>query len=166
MDIFDAIKKRRSIRDFSPDTISNDQLSQMIDAARYAPTARGIEPWEFVVVKNKETLGKIGELADHGRFIAKATACVVVYCKDTKYYLEDGSAATQNILLAATALGIASCWVAGDKKEYCPQLSALLKVPPHFKCISLVALGYPPSTKLFRVADKRKTAEVLHWETF
>lgn len=166
MDIFAAIKKRRSLRVFAEKPVEKEILERIVDAARFAPTARAVEPWEFVVVTDRETLRALGSITDHGKFLADAKACIAVFCKDTKYYLEDGSAATQNILLAATALGVGSCWVAGDKKPYCGAIADLLKVPESHKLISLIALGYPLSNKFFRVADKRCLAEVLHWEKF
>jgi nitroreductase len=111
-------------------------------------------------------LKELGEITDHGKFISHSKACIAVFCQDTKYYLEDGCVATQNILLAATSLGIASCWVAGDKKPYCIQVNNLLNVPASLKLISLVALGYPESKSDFKVIDKRSLDQLIHWEKF
>ena len=166
MDALEAIKLRRSIREYNNKPIAKEALDTIVDAARFAPTARGVEPWEFIVITKNETLRKIAELAENGRFVAGAKACIAVFCSDTKYYLEDGCAATQNILLAATALGIGSCWVAGDKKPYCSQIGGLLSVPGSFKLVSLIALGYPESDKSFVVKGKRDLNEVTHWEKF
>jgi nitroreductase len=167
MEIWETIKTRRSIREYKKDKpIPKEALEKMLEAARFAPTARGVQPWEFIVITKKDTLGKIAELAETGRFISLASACIAVFCNDTKYYLEDGSAATENILLAATAQGIASCWVAGDKKPYCSEIAGLLGVPAGFKLVSLVALGYPESEDSFGVKDKRKLDELAHWEKF
>jgi nitroreductase len=166
MDAIEVIKLRRSIREYKAKPIPKDILEKIVDAAGFAPTARNVQPWEFVVVTKPETLKKIGEIAETGRFIAQAGACIAVYCQDTKYYLEDGCAATENTLIAATALGIASCWVAGDKKPYCAQISNLLNVPVSYKLVSLIALGYPESEKVFRIVDKRNLNNVIRWEKF
>jgi len=166
MDAIEAIKKRRSVREYKDKTISKEILQNLVDAARFAPTARNVQPWEFVVITHPDTLKKIGALAENGRFMAQAKACIAVFCADTKYYLEDGCAATQNLLVSATALGIGSCWVAGDKKPYCNQVSNLLNVPASFKLVSLIALGYPEKEESFRVVDKRSLGEVIHWEKF
>lgn len=166
MDALEVLRKRRSIREYKDKTIPKDILEKIVDAARFAATARNVQPWEFVVVTNSQTLQSISELAENGRFIARALACIAIFCSDTKYYLEDGCAATQNILLAATAFGIGSCWVAGDKKPYCAEVTRLLNVPASFKLISLIPLGYPQSDGLFRVTDKRSLKEMLHWEKF
>ncbi len=166
MDAIRTIKIRRSIREYKDRPIAREILVSLIDAAGFAPTARGVEPWEFIVVTERGTLNKIGQIAEHGKFIAGAAGCIAVFCADTKYYLEDGCAATQNILLAAASLGIATCWVAGDKKPYCAEIAGLLRVTGSFKLVSLIALGYPAKKSSFQVKDKRKLDEVLHWERF
>jgi nitroreductase len=164
--LLEVLKKRRSIRSYKDKPIAKAILEQIIDTARYAPTARNLQPWEFVVITLPDSLRKISELTDNGKFIRQAKACIAVFCQDTKYYLEDGCAATVNILLAATALGIGSCWVAGDKKPYCSQIIELLNVPASFKLVSLVALGYPEPADSFREADKKGLSELIHREKF
>jgi len=164
MTILDAIRQRHSTRSFQSRPIPKEILEQIVDAGRLAATARNDQPWEFAVVTKKDILDKITEIADHGKFINQASACVAVFCKNTKYYLEDGSAATENMLVAAAALGAQSCWVAGDKKHYAPQINSLLGAPSELKLVSLVALGYEAVSKPRPV--KRTLGNVLHWETF
>jgi nitroreductase len=160
------LKIRRSVRVFQNKSIPKNQLEKIVDVARFAPTARNVQPWEFVVVTDKARLTELANLAENGRFIAQAAACIAVFSTDTKYFLEDGSAATCNILLAATALGIGSCWVAGDKKPYCQEVNVLLNAPLGMKLISIIALGYPQDKNVFRVMPKRELKELLHWEKF
>ncbi|MDD4953740.1 MAG: nitroreductase family protein [Candidatus Omnitrophica bacterium] len=166
MEAQEMIKNRRSIREYSDKPIPKEQVEKIIDAARFAVTARNVQPWEFVVITQAQVLTKIAGLAENGRFIAGAKACIAVFCADTKYYLEDGCAATCNILLAACGLGIGSCWVAGDKKSYVGDVAKLLNVPGGFKLVSLISLGYPKSAESFYPADKRKVQDILHWEKF
>ncbi|MCF7887350.1 MAG: nitroreductase family protein, partial [Candidatus Omnitrophica bacterium] len=118
MDFWEVVKKRISVREYSDQQIDQEKLKKIVDAAHLAPTARGEELWEFIVVTDKKALEDLGDITDHGKFLKGAVAGIVVLAKDTKYYLEDGSAATENILLAAASLGIGSCWIAGDKKPY------------------------------------------------
>lgn len=164
METFDAISKRRSVRSYKPKPIEKALLEKLVDAGRRAPTARAVEPWEFIVIQNKETLKTLGEIASSGSFIKDATACVVIFCKDTKYYLEDGCAATENILLAAQDLGLGACWVAGDKKPYISEVTKLLSVPPGFKLISLISLGWPAEKA--EQSKNRSLKDLLHWEKF
>ena len=164
MDALKAMAARRSVRHYNGKAIEKAILEQLVDAGRLAPTARNEQPWDFVVVTDRATLQRLGSLADHGRFIAESSACVVVLCRDTKYYLEDGCAATENILVAAAALGVDSCWVAGDKKEYCATILELLHVPAGYKLVSLLALGHRSADP--KLHPKRSVSEVLHWEKF
>ena len=96
--------------------------------------------------------------------VADAQGRYVVFCKNTKYYLEDGCAATENILVAAAALGLGACWVAGDKKSYADRVRRMLGVPESYRLVSLLPVGFPadhPARK-----QKRSLDEVLHWEEF
>jgi len=163
MDAIEAIKSRRSCREFLPDEVDKAVIEDLIDCARLAPTGRGEQPWEFVVVTERALRERIAALASYGKFIAQAPVCVAVFCKETTYYLEDGAAATQNILLAATAHGLGSCWVAGDKKGYAEEVRTLLGVPEGCKLVSLVAVG---RSKPVPPRPKRALNEVLHWERF
>jgi nitroreductase len=164
MEALEAIKTRRSVRSFSANPVSREIIEQVIDGGRLAPSANNIQPWEFVVVTDQATREEIASVTDYGKFIADAPVCIAVFCKDTKYYLEDGCAATENILIGACALGLSSCWVAGDKKRYAGQINRILEVPNSYKLISLLALGY--SNVRASAYGKRDLDAVIHWEKF
>ncbi|MCX7926721.1 MAG: nitroreductase family protein [Candidatus Omnitrophica bacterium] len=166
MDCLSVIKRRRSVREFIDKPIPQEVLEAIVDAGRFAPTARNIQPWEFIVVTDKQSLKNLAEITDHGKFLARAAACICVVSTDTKYYLEDCSAATQNILLAAVTFKVGSCWIAADKKPYCEKIKELLGIPPKYKVVSLIALGYPLTKKVFYQMPKRPLEEVLHWQKF
>ena len=166
MDLLAVIQKRRSIREYRKKSIPRKDLEKIVDAARFAPTARNLQPWEFVVVTNRDVLKQIADITEHGKFIADAAACLAVFGENGKYYLEDCCAAIENAMLEAAGLKIGSCWVAGDKKPYAAAVNSLLGVPDTFKLVGLIALGYPLTPKAFRIIDKRKREDVLHWEKF
>ncbi len=163
MDAYQTVLQRRSVRKYKPDPVPRGLLEKVIDAARLAPTARNEQPCAFVVLTDRDKLQQVGNLTDHGKFIADTPACIVVLSADTKYYLEDGSAATTQLMIAAKTLGLDTCWVAGDKKPYAPAIVAACGAPADYRLVALVAIGYgadipdPP---------KRPLAEVVHWETF
>jgi len=163
MDAIEVLKTRRSVRAYRGEPVPRTIIEDVIDCGRLAATAINIQPWEFVVVTNRDLLRSIAQTTDHGKFISQAPACVVVLCGDTKYYLEDGSAATENILLAARAHGLGSCWVAGDKKAYASDLCRLVGAPRGHKLVSLIPMGYPAETPEL---TKRPLADVLHWEKY
>lgn len=164
MDLFEVIRERHSTRSFAGGTVPRDILEKLVDAGRRAPTARNEQPWEFVVVTEPPRLKDLAALTDHGKFIAGAGACIAVLCRQSKYYLEDGCAATENILLGATALGLQSCWVAGDKKPYAAEVLRFLGAPPGYQLVSLLAIGRAAAPE--KRAAKRKLDDVLHWERF
>ena len=160
-----AILERRSARTFKPDTpIAKEIIEELIEAAGMAPTARNVQPWEFLVVSDKNNLKAIADKAENGRFIAGCSACIAVFCRETKYYLEDGCAACENILIRSHDLGLSSCWVAGDKKPYAEAIKGLLAVPADYRLVSLIALGY--SDAECKERQKRPVKELLHWERF
>ncbi len=164
MDAFDAITKRVSCRTYQDKPLAKERLEKIVDAGRRAPTARNEQPVEFIVVTNTEKLAEIADLTDYGQFIANAPACIVVFSRDTAYYLEDGAAAVENILIAAAALDIGACWVAGDKKAYAESVRDKLNVPENYKLIALLPLGY--AAKVRDPHEKRPLRDVLHWDQF
>lgn len=164
MNGLDLIKNRRSVRNYRPEPVAKDLLEKIVDAGRLAATAINIQPWEFIVIIDPARKKELADLTEYGKFIKNAGACIAVVAKDTKYYLEDGAAATENILLAATELGLGSCWVAGDKKPYADKVLSFLGVSEGYKLVSLVAVGY--SEGELPNPAKRPLSEVLHWERF
>lgn len=165
MDAIEALRGRRSIRRFTDQAVEKEKIETIIDCARLAPSAINIQPWEFVVVTNSTKREEIARLTDYGKFIKDAPVLVAVFCKETKYYLEDGCAATENILIAAHALGLGACWVAGDKKAYAEAVRETLDVPEGYKLVSLIPIGYPAEWPRGE-AYKRALKDVLHWEKF
>ncbi|HRY28413.1 MAG TPA: nitroreductase family protein [Elusimicrobiota bacterium] len=164
MDALEAIARRYSERSYTSKPVPKDVLEKIVDAGRRAPTARNVQPWEFVVVTDAAARKQIAGLAENGKFIEQAPACVAVFCKDTKYYLEDGCNATTALMIAAAALGVQSCWVAGDKKPYGGAVAERLGLPDGYKLVSLVPLGYAAAAG--RPPAKRPLDEVIHWEKF
>ncbi|MGI5861912.1 MAG: nitroreductase family protein [Myxococcales bacterium] len=165
MDALTAIATRHSTRSFTSKPLSRADLESIVNAGRAAPSARNEQPWEFVVVADAATRRRIAELTEGGgSFIAEAPACIAIFSKPTKYYLEDGCLAAGSMLIAATALGIQSCWVAGDKKPYADAIKNLLFAPDDYKLVAMIALGYSDAQP--QISTKRPLNEVLHWERF
>jgi nitroreductase len=157
-----VIKTRRSVRKFKTDPVDEAIILDVVDCGRLAATGRNEQPWEFVVVRDAAMREQIADLTEYGKFIRVAPVCIAVLCRDTKYYLEDGSAAIQSMLVAAWTHGVGTCWVAGDKKAYAPRIAELLGATEGIRLIGLIAMGHaaePP-----RMPPKRSLEDVLHWE--
>ncbi len=164
MDALEAIQRRRSIRRYRSTPISKDIIEKLIDAARMAPSAMNLQPWEFIAVTDQETRRRIADTTDYGKFIAEAPLCIAVFSKDSKYFLEDSSAAVENILIAATALGLGTCWVAGDKKAYANAIREILAAPEGYRLVALIPVGFSDEPEKTR--KKRELKDVLHYERF
>jgi len=159
-----VIKSRHSVRNFKPDPVNDLVIKDAIECAAHAPTAMNLQPWLFGIIKNKEMLSKIAELADHGKFIAKSPLCFAVFGeKKETYYLEDCCAATENLILALQAHGITSCWVAGEKKKYAEAIRKLLGVSENYTLVSLVAAGYPADISIVK---KKEMKNLVFFEEF
>ena len=173
LDVFEAIKKRRSVRAYADEKVSEEDIERLIDAARWAPSAGNIQPWEFVVVKDVETKRKLSEAALNQTFIEKAPVVIVV-CADLNrssrgygsrgehlYSLQDTAAATENILLAAQELGLATCWVGSFRDK---EVAKAVKAPRNLKPVAVVTVGHPAERPL--APPKRSVNEIVHYETF
>jgi len=161
MTALEVIKTRRSVRAYDHKPISREVLIDIVDCARLAPTAMNEQPWEFVVITDPQTRRDLAALITHAPFIAEAPACIAVLSRVTPFYVEDCSAATQNILLAAKAHGLGSCWISGDKQPYADRVRQLLGAGPAMRFFSLVTLGHATERP---VKEKRRLESVLHWE--
>jgi nitroreductase len=161
MDAIECLKTRRSVRVFTDKPVPREIIEDIIDCGRLAASAINIQPWQFVAVEDSATRKKIADMADHGKHIEHASVCIAVFCLDGKYFLEDGCAATQNILNAARAHGLGSCWVAGDKKEYTTAIGDLLGMAKDYKLVSLIAVGYSDQQPH---PAKKPLSEVMRWK--
>jgi len=164
MDAIEAIKTRRSVRRYTAEPIPDEVLEDIIDCARLAPTARNEQPWTFVVITDPEVRERLAQEAKKGRFIADAPACVAVFCRsEAAAPLQDASAAVENIMLAARAYGLGSCWVNSYHKEHSGTVEALLGCPRERELMALVALGYPEEIP---APAKKTLGEVMFWQGF
>lgn len=144
-----TIKSRHSVRKFKEKPLDDTVVRDVFTCAALAPTAINIQPWLFGCVRDRQILKNIADLTEHGKFIADAAACFAVFGeKDSTYYLEDCSAATENIILALQSYGFGSCWVAGDKKGYADAVRKILNVPEKYSLVSLIATGVPADIAL------------------
>ena len=161
MDALDAIRKRRSIRRYTGEPIPREDLETIVDAGRLATTGGNKQPWTFIVVTDKSMIDKLKVAA---AWMDKAAAIIVVVLDaSTRWWLEDGSAAIENMLIAATAMGYGSCWLEGNTLPLEEEFKELLGVPKEKRLLTLIPLGVPAE---WPTKDKKPLEEVLHWERF
>ena len=173
MEVFEAIKGRRSIRAFQNRDIPPEMVDRLIDAARWAPSAGNIQPWEFIIVREPETRRKLAKAALEQTFIEEAPVVIVV-CADenrssqgygtrgkTLYCLQDTAAATQNIHLAAYALGLGTCWVGAFRED---EAKKILNIPSGVRPVAIIPVGYPAEKPQPR--NRRPINQIIHYESF
>jgi nitroreductase len=161
MDALEAIRRRRSVREYTGDPIPREDLETIVDAGRLAATGNNKQPWDFVVVTEREM---IDELKVASRWMEKAGAIIaVVMDSSSRWWLEDGSAAVENMLIASTALGYGSCWLEGYTLPREEEFKALLGVPEEKRLLTLVPIGVPTE---WPTKDKKSLEDVIHWERY
>ena len=145
MDALQAIKERRSIRQYSQEPISEDQLNQILEAGRWAPSRGNSQPWKFIVLNDEEIRKEIAEVIPTGKFHAQAPQgiAIVVDPEASKHPEQEGAAAIQNILLAAHALGLGTCWISVRGTDWAETAAKVLGIPNEEWLISVVSIGYP-----------------------
>jgi len=161
MDALEAIRKRRSVRKYTGDPIPREDLEKIVDAGRLAATGHNKQPWDFIVVTEREMIDKLKVAA---QWMDKAGAIIaVVLDPSSRWWLEDGSAAVENMLIASTALGYGSCWVEGNTMPHEEEFKALLGVPEEKRLLILVPIGVPVK---WPTQKKKPLNKVLHWEKY
>lgn len=168
--VLHTIYTRRSVRKFTGDAVKKDDLFAMLRAGMAAPTAVNIQPWAFVAVTDRGTLDKLCASLPFAKMLDKAGAAIIVcgvpdkddtYAKD--YWVMDCSAATQNILLAAHALGYGAVWTAVYvDEERVASVRSILSVPVNIIPLNVIPVGVP-ANRDGKPIDKFKE-ENIHWE--
>jgi nitroreductase len=149
MEALEAIHTRRSVRQFDDRPIDGAMVDRLLAAAMMAPSARNAQPWHFVVIDDRALLDRIAEINPNAEMARRARLAILV-CGDLElelsggYWVVDCAAATQNLLLAAHALGLGAVWTGVyPRQERMEGIGGLAGLPPHVKAHSLVVLGYP-----------------------
>ena len=147
----DIILSRRSIRKYTDEAVSDADMNALLEAGMAAPSSRNLKPWHLVTVTSRETLDRLGEAHPHGKMLFTATAAIAVCGQidiSPDYWVQDCSAATENILIAAAGLGLGSCWLGvHPREERIEVIGAILGIPVETGILSLIAIGHPAEEK-------------------
>jgi nitroreductase len=164
-ELLDVMYSRRSIRAFTDESVNDEQVEAMLKAGMAAPSAQNLQPWHFVVVRKRKNLDALAEVHKYAYMLEKAPLAIVV-CGDeeisSKHWVEDTCAATQNILLAATVVGLGGVWVSiYPKKKHQKAVRELLDIPDHVGVLCVLAIGHPAEK---RKARTQYSADRVHQE--
>lgn len=167
----EAIFNRRSIRKYKDQPVENEKVDKLLRAAMQAPSAGNQQPWEFIVVKEKNNLKKISEMSPYSKFIADAPLAFVILGDEKKMkfhenWQQDMGAATENILLQAVDLELGAVWLGvaplEDREKY---LKEILDLPENIKPFAVIAIGYPAEGQENKFIDRYDETRV-HFEKF
>ena len=144
MDVLEAIRDRRSISRYHRKDVPDEKLMQVLEAGRWAPSAHNSQSRKFIVVKDEKTRKELARIAAYGSFLAEAPVAIAVVIDPlvSNHPVEDGAAATQNMLLAAHAIGLGSCWIGAYGSGYEDRARQILGISGDKRLLSLISLGY------------------------
>lgn len=150
--VLDNIATRTSIRDYEARPVEKEKIEKMLRAAMAAPTAMNKQPWHFVVVDQRNVLDALAGANPYAKMLKKAPLAIVV-CSNTDkmiegggrdFWIQDASAATENLLLAAHAMGLGAVWTgAYPSEERCISISKVLSLPDNLIPLNMIVVGYP-----------------------
>jgi nitroreductase len=173
MDVLDAIKGRRSIRAYENRAVPAKIVEKLIEAARWAPSAGNIQPWEFVIVRRPAIKRRLAEAALGQSFVEEAPVVIVVCANENRvnerygirgkelYCIQDTAAAVQNIHLAAYSFGLGTCWIGAFNEE---DAEKILETPPGIRPVALISMGY--SAESPSPPNRRPKSRIVRYETF
>ena len=167
--MIELLRKRRSIRKFTAEKIAAETIELLVEALLRAPSSRGINPWEFVLVDDPELLARLSVAKAHGSTFLKNAPLGIVVCADSTksdVWIEDCSIASIIVQMTALSLGLGSCWIQIRDRAHDGSSSAegfiqgLLGLPEHVKVESIIAMGHPGESKSPVPAGKLQFARI------
>ncbi|NPV70161.1 MAG: hypothetical protein HPY55_05885 [Firmicutes bacterium] len=174
MDVFEAIAKRRSIRNFTGEPVPDADLLRMVECARLAPAATNAQKWHFVITTDRGIVSQILSLLprarkeyptnEQGYFDGASAIITVLMPKNWLYAAKDAGAAIQTILLAATAMGHGACWVDGQLQSRLEDLVKLVGVPGDMQIMAMVMVG--KALRWPEPPPKKAVEEVTFWQVY
>lgn len=166
MDAIDAMLSRRSIRKYTRQPVSDEIMKELLEAGMSAPSAGNEQPWHFVVINERQILDEIPKIHPHSQMLKDAPVAVLV-CGDEQllkyegYWIQDCSAATENILIAVQAKGLGAVWLGVyPTEDRVVGIRKLLGIPEHVIPFALISIGYPAEQK--PRSDRYDTSRVRH----
>jgi len=145
MDVLEAIRTRRSIRKYDRRPVPEESVKKILEAGRWAPSANNVQPWNFIVLRDERVRNDVARATSYGKFLAEAPLgiAVVIDPAASTHPVEDGAIATQNMILAARALGLGTCWIGSYGSAYEERVKEILGVPKGRRLLSIVSVGFP-----------------------
>ncbi|MCM8765498.1 MAG: nitroreductase family protein [Candidatus Omnitrophica bacterium] len=167
MEVMEAIKKRRSIRSYLDKPVEEEKLKRILEAGRLAPSAKNLQEWRFIIVRDKTTREKIMQAAKGQRFVSEAPVVIVACAVNTDYkmtcgqyaYPIDVAIALAQISLKAVEEGLGTCWIGAFYED---KVKEILAIPNEVRVVELMTLGYPKGIP--QPTERKKWEEIVCYE--
>jgi nitroreductase len=166
MDVYQAIRSRRTVRDYKPDPIPDDVLQKILQAARWAPSSSNTQKWYFIVIQDLDILTKLGEIATQGPFVGQAPLAIAVVMDDAPRPQLDAGRAIQQMELMAWSEGVGMCFVGVREADQQKAVKELLNIPENLELITLLPFGYRADIPKPAGTPRKPMNEIIHWERF
>jgi len=163
MDVFEAVRTALAVRRYQDRPVPEEVVRRVVEAGRLTGSSMNKQPWHFIVVKDRDTLGQLATLAGSGPYIAQAPLAIVVAVDRSPYAVSDASRAIQSMVLAAWSEGVGSNWVGFGGME---EAKALLRIPAGLDILAVLPFGYPADAVGQGKKERKPLAEVAHQERF
>lgn len=163
MDVFEAIRTLLSVRSYQDKSVPEESIRRILEAGRLTGSAKNAQPWQFIVVQDREVLRRLGELVRSGSHVAQAPLAIVVAIDKTPFAVSDASRAIQSMLLAAWSDGLGSNWVGFGPMS---DVNALLNIPENLEVLALLPIGYPTEALGQGKKQRKPLSEVAYRERF
>jgi nitroreductase len=165
--LVETILARRSTRRYRAEPVGKTDVKTMLEAAMAAPSASNLKPWHFIAVTDKRILDELNRVHPHGKMLSEAPLCIAV-CGDTEisdsFWVQDCSAATENLLLAATALGLGAVWLGVfPRQERVTAIREVLRLPQSVIPLNLIPIGHPAEKEEPRTQYDEKRVHHQRW---
>ena len=165
MEVYECLQSRRTVRQFKPVPVPETTLATILNAARWAPSSRNEQPWHLVVVRNREKLAQIGQIAGTGSFIAEAPLAIAVVMENAEQPQMDAGRALQQMEIMAWSEGLGTCFVTLTQDER-RKVAELLGIPAEMDLITVLPFGYRRDDFRGRGVPRKPLSEMVHSETF
>jgi nitroreductase len=163
MEVFEAVRTILAVRGYQEKPVPEATLRRIIEAGRLTGSAMNMQPWHFIAVQDRETLRRLGGLAQTGPYVAQASLAIVVAVDRTRFSVSDASRAIQSMLLTAWADGVGSNWVGFGGLE---GVKALLSIPAELDVVAIVPFGYPVGATGRGKKQRKPLRAVAHRERY
>ena len=166
MDVYQAIKSRRTVRDYKPDPIPQELVRKILQAGRWAPSSSNTQKWHFIAIQDRDTLAALGKIAIHGPFIGQAPLAIAVLMDDAPRPQLDAGRALQQMELMAWSEGVGMCFVGVREADQQKAIKELLGIPEGMELITVLPFGYRADGAKGQGTPRKAIEEIVHWERF